>query len=187
VDQVNHQFLLGEYRTITQDIDFGLLALVAVAVRALSPAINDPFTAVMCVQRLGAALALIAEHGENIHHLSDNKGTLRLLGEPDTFQEHADLCFHQIRQYGRTSAEVLIAMLRAMARVAERTTHEEQRNVLRLHADLIDRDARAGGLTDYDITRVRLQYDQTLAAMDALTAHGQPESRAARAHPADDL
>lgn len=187
VDQVNHQFLLGEYRTITQDIDFGLLALVAVAVRALSPAINDPFTAVMCVQRLGAALALIAEHGENIHHLSDSKGTLRLLGEPDTFQEHADLCFHQIRQYGRSSAEVLIAMLRAMARVAERTTREEQRNVLRLHADLIDRDARAGGLTDYDITRVRLQYDQTLAAMDALTAHGQPESRAARAPATDDL
>jgi uncharacterized membrane protein len=175
VDQVNRQFLMGNYRTITQDIDFGLVALVAVAVRALSPAINDPFTAVMCVQRLGAALAMIAERGENFHHYRDAGGILRLLGEPDTFEEHADLCFHSVRQYGRGSAEVLVAMLRAVARVAERTGHEDQRNILRLHADLIDRDARAGSLTEYDITRVRVQYDHTIAVLDGQSAQGRDD------------
>lgn len=175
VDQVNRQFIMGNYRTITQDVDFGLMALVSVAVRALSPAINDPYTAGMCVQRLGAALAIIAARGENIHHLRDAQGVLRVLGEPDSFHEHADLCFHQIRQYGRTNTEVMIGLLRAIERVSERTSHEEQRHTLRLHADLIDRDARAGALTDYDITRVRLQYDQTIATLDRMTEMAKAE------------
>jgi uncharacterized membrane protein len=164
--QVNRQFLLGDYRTITQDIDFGLLALVSVAVRALSPAINDPFTAMLCLQRLGAALAMIAERGENIHHFRDKEGVVRLLGEPDTFDKHTNLCFHQIRQYGQGSTEVLIAMLRVISRVAERTRSETQRNALRLHADLIDRQAHAGSLTEYDATRVRIQYERTIEVID---------------------
>ena len=168
-DGVNRQFLLGEYRTITQDVEFGLLALVSVAVRALSPAINDPFTAIMCVQRLGAALALIAECDEPTHHFFDAQGMARVLGEPDHFHEYADLCFHQIRQYGRGSTEVLIALLVAIGRVAAHVDSEEHRMVLRLHADLIDHDARAGGLTEYDATRVRVQYDHTMAEMDRLS------------------
>lgn len=164
-DKVRRQFLMGEYRTITQDIDFGLLTLVAVAVRTLSAAINDPYTAIMCVQRLGAALAMIAERGENLHHLRDADGVLRLLGEPDTFQEHVDLCFHEIRHYGRSSAEVLMALLRILERIGERTRSEDQRKALRLHAEWIDREAALGGLSPDDLVRVHLEYDRTIAAL----------------------
>lgn len=188
VDQVNRQFLMGSYRTITQDIDFGLLALVSVAVRALSPAINDPFTANLCLQRLGAALSMIAERGEKTHHYRDKAGVVRLLGEPDTFEEHANMCFHQIRQYGRASTEVLITMLRTISRVAERTRTEAQRTVLRLHADLIDRQAHTGGLTEYDATRVRLQYEQTIEVIDRLseTKDEAGNRHAAKRAPKDD-
>ncbi len=183
-EKVNRQFLMGEYRTITQDIDFGLISLASVASRALSAAINDPFTAILSIQRLGAALALIAERGEHSHHLRDASGTLRVLGEPDSFDEHINLSFHPIRQYGRSMAEVLITMLRIISRIAERTQTEEQRSALRLHADLIDRDARAGSLTEYDATRVRLEYDQTIAAIDHLSEQG---GLLRHAQPEDDL
>lgn len=184
IERVNRQFLMGEYRTITQDIDFGLISLVSVASRALSAAINDPFTAILCIQRLGAALAMIAERGEHSHHLRDAGGALRVLGEPDSFEEHVNLSFHPIRQYGRSTAEVLMTMLRIISRIAERTQSEEQRSALRLHADLIDRDARAGSLTEYDATRVRLEYDQTIAAIDRLSEQDGPSRPAP---PADDL
>ena len=58
--RVNAVFVLGNQRTATQDIEFAIHQLVEIAVRALSPGINDPFTAITCVDRLGSALRRLA-------------------------------------------------------------------------------------------------------------------------------
>lgn len=60
VDQLNDAFVFGNQRTATQDVEFSLHQLVEIAVRALSPGINDPFTAIACVDRLGSALCRLA-------------------------------------------------------------------------------------------------------------------------------
>ncbi|MBK6929297.1 MAG: DUF2254 domain-containing protein [Comamonadaceae bacterium] len=53
VGQLNDAFVLGNQRTATQDVEFSFHQLVEIAMRALSPGINDPFTAIACVDRLG--------------------------------------------------------------------------------------------------------------------------------------
>lgn len=53
---INAAFVLGNQRTDTRDIEFPFEQLVEIAARALSPGINDPFTAIACVDRLGSAL-----------------------------------------------------------------------------------------------------------------------------------
>ena len=59
-DQVHSLFVLGHQRTSGQDIEFGVNQLVEIAVRALSPGLNDPFTAITCVDHLGSALCRLA-------------------------------------------------------------------------------------------------------------------------------
>jgi uncharacterized membrane protein len=60
VNQLNDAFVFGNQRTASQDVEFSFLQMVEIAVRALSPGINDPFTAIACVDRLGSALCRLA-------------------------------------------------------------------------------------------------------------------------------
>ena len=59
-DRVNAAFALGNQRTQGQDIEFAVNQLVEIATRALSPGVNDPFTAMTCVDQLGSALSRLA-------------------------------------------------------------------------------------------------------------------------------
>src|SRR5690606_11094881 len=70
--------VLGDKRTFIQDIEFALQELVEIAVRALSPGINDPFTACTCVDRLAAGLAKMATRGDPPHFLNDAQGLPRV-------------------------------------------------------------------------------------------------------------
>lgn len=171
---VNASYFLGEQRTLTQDVEFGINALAEVAMRAMSPAINDPFTAMACVDRLCAALALVLERERAPLHRYDGMGRARVLADQITFGRLTDAAFHQIRQYGRGNAEVLIRMLHALALLAGRAVADEERHALLRHAQLIEQDARAALPSSADQERVRRAYE---AAAQILAAVPTPAER----------
>ncbi len=164
-ERIAQSSILGEYRTLTFDVEFGINSLVEVALRALSLAINDPFTAMTCIDRLGAALSLIGERGVPSRHRDDDGGTLRLIVEPQTFERLVDSAFHQIRQYGRGSAEVLIRMLQAISVVSARAALISERAVLLRHAELIATDNRQTILAEYDRQRIEQVHQRTIQAI----------------------
>ena len=69
-EQIRQAIRIGNQRTPTQDVEYAVNQLVEMAVRAMSPAINDPFTAMTCLDHLGNGLALFAQQGgEKLKHL----------------------------------------------------------------------------------------------------------------------
>ncbi|MFN2431287.1 MAG: DUF2254 domain-containing protein [Gemmatimonadota bacterium] len=185
-DRIRAGFLLGTQRTITEDPEFAILQLVEVAVRALSPGVNDPFTAVACVDRLGAALCRLAARGAPSRHLLDEDGRLRLVVEIPTFSGLTDAAFHQIRQYARTSAAVTIRLLEALADVARETRTEEQREALRRHADMLIRGARDALPEELDRDDAEARHQALLTALEAARARqgaGEGDGRGAIAQP----
>ncbi len=142
--QVNDAFALGDQRTSAQDVEHAIHQLVEIAVRALSPGINDPFTAVVCVDRLGSALSRLAQRKMPSPYRSDEQQRLRVLAAPVTFPEIVDAAFNQIRQYARPSAAVTIRLLETIALVAEAVHRSADRAALRRHAQMIVRGAREG-------------------------------------------
>jgi len=137
-------FVMGTQRTSDQDIEFGVNQLVEMAVRALSPGINDPFTAMACVDHLGSVLCRIAARDmPSAYHYDDQK-RLRLIGDVDTFPQVMDAAFNQIRQYARSSAAVTIRLLEAIAVISGAVHRPEDRAALLRHADMIARGAREG-------------------------------------------
>jgi uncharacterized membrane protein len=140
--QINDTFAVGPQRTAIQDVEYGVNQLVEVAVRALSPGVNDPFTAIMCVDQLGACLGLLAQRDIPSPYRFDDQGRLRVVAESVTFPAVADAAFHQIRQYGRSSVAVTIRLLETIARMAGKVTREEDREALLRHATLIERGSR---------------------------------------------
>ncbi|MGI8842411.1 MAG: DUF2254 domain-containing protein, partial [Gemmatimonadaceae bacterium] len=140
--KINAAFVVGDQRTPVQDVEFTVNQLVEIAVRALSPGVNDPFTAVACVDRLGAALSRLAqrEMPPSCRHDRDNKP--RVITPTMTFTDFADAALNQVRQYGRSSAAVTIRMLETIAVVAESARRPDDRAALRRHAEMIARGAR---------------------------------------------
>ncbi len=132
--QLNEAFSLGDQRTLTQDAEFAVDQLVEVAARALSPGINDPFTATRCLDRLGASLCHLAQRNIPSPLRCDERGTLRVITESVTYSAIADAAFNPIRHYGRDHPVVIKHLLDVIGDVISCARTQEQRDVLRRHA-----------------------------------------------------
>jgi uncharacterized membrane protein len=78
-ENIRRAFRVGNGRTPTQDIAYGVNQLVEMAVRAMSPAINDPFTAMTCLDHIGEGLLLFVQQGEKSPYYYDKENRLRLV------------------------------------------------------------------------------------------------------------
>lgn len=92
-------FAFGSRRTALQDLRFLIDELVEIAARALSPGVNDPFTANSCLDWLGAALADLARRDLPSPFRADDDGTLRVVAYPQTFADAVDRAFGALSQY----------------------------------------------------------------------------------------
>lgn len=165
VKQINNAFVLGSQRTDQQDVEFSINQLVEIAVRALSPGINDPFTAIRCIDQLSAALCHLAQKEIPSAYRYDDQEKLRVIAEPVTFADITDAAFNQIRQYGQTSVAVTMRLLEAIAVIALFTYTKADRAALLRHANMIERGSQEGIPEELDRQDVKERY---LAAVKAI-------------------
>lgn len=154
--RINDALILGAQRTPLQDVAFSIDQLVEVAVRALSPGVNDPFTAMTCIDRLVSALCRLARRRFPSPFRVDADGALRVVVEPPTFAALVDTAVDQIREYGRDSTAVTVHLIDALAVVADFVPGaDEARAVLRQGAMLERGAAALGEAGDRDAVRDR--------------------------------
>ena len=142
IEKINAAFVFGNQRTSAQDVEFSFQQLVEIALRALSPGINDPFTAIACVDRIGSALCRLARRDMPSSHRFDAQGRLRLVAPGPSLTGIVDIAFNQIRQSSRSNPAVAIRMLDAIAQIAERVQSSADTENLLRHAEMILRGAR---------------------------------------------
>ncbi len=164
-EKTNAAFVLGNQRTDSQDVEFPIDQLVEIAARALSPGVNDPFTAITCVDRLGSALCRLAQRDLPSPYRFDEQERLRLIASTVTFGDIADAAFNQIRQYSRTSAPVALRLLETIAFIAAAAHREEDRTALRRHAEMIARGAREALPEAEDRRAVEERYEAASRAL----------------------
>jgi uncharacterized membrane protein len=160
-------FLLGPQRTHVQDAEFAINQLVEVAVRSLSTGINDPFTAINCVDQLSAALTIVAGRAFPSPYRRDDRGALRVIAAKQaTFGALVDAAFNQIRQNSHSVPAVTLRLLEALASIAQNTGREDYRDVLRRHAEMIRRGSLAELTEENDRRDVEERYWAALEALD---------------------
>lgn len=140
--EVNETIITGRRRTPRQDAECALEELVEVALRALSPGINDPFTAISCLDYLAATLGRAAEREMPQRIRCDEAGVPRIELEPTTFANLMDTAFNPIRQHGCQCVAVAIRMVQALSRIAAHISCVDRRATIRNHADKLERDFR---------------------------------------------
>ncbi|MDB9346126.1 DUF2254 domain-containing protein [Nodularia spumigena CS-586/05] len=173
-ERVNHKlnhrlqktFILGRERTEQQDVEFPLQQLVEIALRAISPGINDPFTAIRCIDRLSAALCHLVQRQFPSAYRYDEHNQLRVIAKSVTFEGIVDQAFNQIRQNSRTDAAVTIHLLKAIALIANCTHNGQYHQVLKRHADMIERGSHEGLPESQDRQDVQEKYNTLIQVLE---------------------
>lgn len=163
--RLNDAFIVGNERNEQQDVEFLINQLVEVALRAISPAVNDPFTAIRCIDRLSAGLSRLAQQEFPSPYRYDDQGILRVIAEGVTFEALVDSAFNQIRRYAQSDAAVTIRLLDAIATIASYTSNAKQRAVLRCHAEMIYRGSRESLSEEVDQQAVEQRYDNVVTKL----------------------
>jgi uncharacterized membrane protein len=163
--QLRHFIVSGQQRTPTQDVEFAVRHLVEVAVRALSPGINDPFTAMAVIDRLRGGLCRLAARRMPTEALWDEGGTLRVVRRTTTFAGAVDAALNQIRQAGSEKPAILIHMLEALGEMAQHIRTAEQRQALIRHAGLIQAAGRRNVPEGADLQDIDRAFENAMNAL----------------------
>lgn len=139
--QVCDSFILGQERSSEQDVEFAIFQLVEVALRALSPGINDPHTAIRCLDWLAGALCRLSRRNPPDPRRFDRDGGLRVIARRPTMAGLVDAAFHQIRQASAGKPALFIRLLESLESVLAQTKDEDIREALQRHAEMVWRDA----------------------------------------------
>ena len=164
--------VIGPYRTLSQDVSFGIDQLVEIGLRALSAAVNDTFTALTCIDWLGENLCKIVAqwHPARVHR--DDRGYIRVIAAEPSYDRLVQRSFEKIRQSSLGMPAVMIRMLEALARIMAETTSGGQRRVLLEQAAMIDRASERSVPEAADRADIRRRYEAILTMESRLTRAG---------------
>lgn len=132
-DALRATLIVGIERTPHQDLDFSIRRIVEIAQRALSPGINDPTTALYCIDRLREALVRLAERRTPSSRRHDDEGQLRVVAEPVPFEALASGSLGAVGLYAGSDSDVLKALAAAVDRVIAAAAGRDRASLLALH------------------------------------------------------
>ncbi len=161
--KIRNAFVIGKQRTYTQDIEFAVNQLVEISLRALSPAVNDPFTAIACIDWLGDALSRIAEREFPSRYRYDQNNRLRVISyRPFSFIGMVNTAVDQLRQFANGHVAVRVRLLEMLATVAVHTRNSADRLAIIRQAKMIERESREAISEREDILDIEERYRELM-------------------------
>ncbi|WP_209124628.1 DUF2254 domain-containing protein [Alkalihalobacillus sp. BA299] len=131
-------FHFGNERAIVQDVDFGLTKLVEICLKALSPGINDPNTAISCINELGKVLTVLGQKNIERCFYNDDNRALRLMLKQQHFRDYLYRSFYQVRHYANDDVSVLSAILEALNVVASYNDNDVKKEIKRFSDYIVE-------------------------------------------------
>ena len=133
--------VFGSERTMEQDPAFAFRIVVDIAIKALSPAINDPTTAVLAIDQLHRMLRSVGRRNLRTDEILDASGRLRVIFRTPNWDDFVHLAFTEIRAYGANNLQI-VRRLRAMIENLKETLPSHRQNELQHELSLLDREAK---------------------------------------------
>lgn len=164
--RLREAFVFGAERTSIQDVEFSLNQLVEIGVRALSAAINDPNTAVLCIDQLSLALARLAKHRLPSAFRTDAEGCPRLLLPEITLAGYIRTAFDPLRQYGAGSVAVMRHLLKTIKGLARHMEDGEAREELPRQAEMIRTGYGAAVVCEEDRNELSRHFTSAMQALE---------------------
>ena len=152
------------YLQFAQDLAFSVDQLVEIAIRALSPAVNDTFTALTCIDWLGDSLCKITARWQPLRVHRDSHGYVRVITAHVSYERLVERSFDKIRQAGRGMPAVLIRQLEALTKIVDQTADAGRRELLLAQAAMVLRAGDESVSEPADRGDVQQAHERVLAA-----------------------
>ena len=136
-EKIQDDFIIGKVRTPLQDAEFSIHQMVEVASRALSPGVNDPYTAIACIDNLASVMCYLTGAEFPSPYRYDSQDKLRVIADNHTFSGMLNAAFNQIRQYGEGSPSVMIRLMEVMKTISTFAKNKNQQELIAQHAEMI--------------------------------------------------
>ncbi|MCB1026012.1 MAG: DUF2254 domain-containing protein [Acidobacteria bacterium] len=150
-DEINSHYNIYRYRTIEQDVGYGIRQIVDIALKALSPGINDTTTAIICIDYLSVIVGRIAQRKLPASaRLKD--GEIRVFIKSPDFNDFVETAFDQIRISGNGNLAIFLRILKALSIIGEKTGAKDRLKVLERQFELTREFAEATLQTEYEQT-----------------------------------
>lgn len=166
-DLLRAAIVRGSHRTMEQDLEYAIAQYVEIALRAMSPAVNDPATTISCIDWIGDSLLALAEEPIGIAAFADASGTTRVLVPANSLCRVIAAGFNEIRQHGADSPAVAIRLLLTIAKVVPAVRERDALEELASQAEAVTLAATAATVVQRDrddILSARARVTRALAA-----------------------
>lgn len=164
---LHSQIKLGAYRTPVQDPEFAIHQLVEIALRALSPGINDPYTAITCVDKLNAVLCGLTDKVFPQKAHFDDASMLRLITKELSFTDIGRAAFDQIRQDANSNVAVTIRLIDSLQRLAVFAKTKQQQKFILSQTEMIEQQQNVLSLAKQDLLEINCRVALVKSTLDA--------------------
>jgi uncharacterized membrane protein len=134
---------IGPLRSMENDVEFGFLQIVDIALKAISPAVNDPSTAISCIDHLSSLLVVAATLEPPPNRIYDEQGVVRLSRRQTSFVRLLEIAYNQITPYAKGDMAVSLRLMRALHDISGVTNYPPYLSALRKQAQLITKTCSA--------------------------------------------
>ncbi|WP_418138659.1 DUF2254 family protein [Marinomonas sp. RS-M-Aa-14] len=153
-------------RTPIQDPEFAVHQLVEIALRALSPGINDPYSAIACIDKLTATICDLTQKNFPEGITYDEEGVERVTYKTTSFETLANIAFDQIRQYSQSCLAVRLRQLEGLIRIAEQANYATHWSFVRHQKLMIEHGLEQQQLIDLDRKEVSIRLQALSKLLD---------------------
>lgn len=136
-EKIQDDFIIGKIRTPLQDAEYSIHQMVEVAARALSPGVNDPYTAIACIDNLTSVMCYLTGVNFPSAYRYDKKDNLRIIAGIHTFSGMLNTAFNQLRQYAERNPSVMIRLMEATNTISTFAKNKNQQELILQHAEMI--------------------------------------------------
>ncbi|GAB5552537.1 MAG: DUF2254 domain-containing protein [Saprospiraceae bacterium] len=137
LEEFQAYFITGNTRTHQQDAEYSIHQLVEIASKALSPGINDPYTAIACIDNLATSITDLSSIQFPSKYRFDEDKKLRIIAEVLYFEGMVDVAFNQIRQFSKGSPAVVIRLMEALIIINKAVEQEAHQKAIKKHAKMV--------------------------------------------------
>lgn len=173
LDDLKRHIVVGPIRTPIQDQEHTISQLIQLAARALSPGINDPGTAITCIDWFSLALAQIVDRDIPGCVLLDQAQRPRILARVHNFPGIMKAVYAPLRQLAGSNIAVTASLIESLCRLAELTRRADRLKILAMHGDLIWNELSKQPLPQYDLRDIQQRHRKLRSLTSPL-----PESQA---------
>ena len=166
-DEIGEFFTLGRHRTIEKDVGFGIRQIVDIALKALSPGVNDTTTAIGCIDNLGEIVAEIARR-QIPAKVRSKDDVPRVITVAPNFQEYVETAFDQIRISGKANFAIFVRLIATISFIAGCAPNETHLAALRRQIELIGEISEQSLATDYEKEKVRSRLRETREVFEGI-------------------